>query len=235
MELFEPRPVLEVVPGLILGGLGRLRAILDLHPDTLLSLEAAPETLRAAGFRGEILYRPIPDGGVLPDDALEELVGSALARIRAGRRVAVFCAGGRGRTGYVAACILFLLGKEDPVAFLRRAYLPGAVETEAQEDAVERFRRRHIAETFWGCVQAARTVRVRSAAALDRDADVRRVYHSIGRELGPRARFTLRRTAVPTKLRLVAEAPDAAACEAAIDRFTDVLREKGHLIDADTE
>ncbi len=137
---------MEVCPGLILGGIGDLDAMLEMEPDALAPLDRLPGRVWQAGFRGEILYYPIADGGVLPDDVLDALVSAIVCRIRAGKRVAVFCLGGHGRTGYVAACALFLLGVAEPMPFLWKRYSASAVETEIQVAAVTRFCQRHAEE-----------------------------------------------------------------------------------------
>ncbi len=139
--------VKEIRPGLILGGIGDLDAILGMKPDSLVPLDRLPGRVWQTGFRGEILYCPIPDREVLPDDVLEALVSAILARIRGGKRVALFCTGGHGRTGYVAACALFLLGVTEPMPFLWRNYSASAVETDMQMLAVERFCRRHASNS----------------------------------------------------------------------------------------
>jgi ADP-ribosyl-[dinitrogen reductase] hydrolase len=57
-----------------------------------------------------------------------------LARIAAGERILVHCAGGLGRTGMVAARILVEFGAEPAAAIaMVRAVRPGAIETPAQE------------------------------------------------------------------------------------------------------
>ena len=130
----------EVIPCLMLGGLNELDFILRWRPDVLVPLERLPGLVWETGFRGEILYYPITDFGILPRDVLEKLVNDVADRIGAGKRVAIFCSGGRGRTGYVAACVLFRLGKtKDPVTFLRQNYSLGAVETDEQIHEVEWF------------------------------------------------------------------------------------------------
>lgn len=130
----------EVIPHLMLGGLNELDFMLRWKPDVLVPLDRLPGFVWETGFRGEILYYPIPDFGILPREVLERLVSEVVERIKAGKRVAIFCSGGRGRTGYVAACVLFQLGKTtDPVTFLRQNYSLGAVETDAQEQEVEWF------------------------------------------------------------------------------------------------
>ena len=134
---------MEVFPGLILGGIGDLDAMLEMKPDALAPLDRLPGRIWQTGFRGEILYYPITDGEVLPDDVLDALVEAIVSRVRAGKRVAVFCLGGHGRTGYVAACALFMLGVAKPIPFLWQRYSAAAVETEAQAAAVSRFCLRH--------------------------------------------------------------------------------------------
>ena len=140
----------EIVPGLILGGIGDLDAMLAMGPDVLAPLDRLPGSVWQTGFRGEILYCPITDRGVLPDDVLDRLAGAIVDRVRDGKRVALFCLGGHGRTGYVAACALFLLGVAEPMPFLWNRYSPAAVETDVQEAAVLRFCLRHAGEAGRG-------------------------------------------------------------------------------------
>lgn len=56
-------------------------------------------------------------------------------------RVVVACAGGRGRTGTVLACLAVLDGRgpEQAVAFVRQGYHPRAVETRGQRRFVAEF------------------------------------------------------------------------------------------------
>jgi hypothetical protein len=53
--------------------------------------------------------------------------------IIAGEPVYVGCMGGIGRTGLFLAAIAKLWGEEDPVAYVRRQYIPHAVETSEQK------------------------------------------------------------------------------------------------------
>ena len=130
----------EIVPGLMLGGLNELDFMLRWKPDVLVPLDHLPGDVWATGFRGEILYYPLIDFGVFPRDVLEKLVAEVVERLRIGKRVAMFCVGGHGRTGYTAACVLFQLGKtKDPITFLRQNYSLTAVETNEQEQEVKWF------------------------------------------------------------------------------------------------
>lgn len=139
MDLFDIQQPVEIVPGLILGSLRGLKAILRLNPDVLFPLDRLPGWIWDEGWRGQVVYYPITDYGVLPDDVLEKLVEAVLERLRAGSRAALFCVGGHGRTGYVAACVLHRLGIENPIAYLRKHYSPKAVESDEQERAVLRY------------------------------------------------------------------------------------------------
>ena len=140
---YEENQPTEIIPGLILGGLRDLEEMIRMRPDVLVPLDHLPGDIWDMGFRGEILYCPITDYCILPDDVLDRLVRQICNLIENGKRVAVFCIGGHGRTGYVASCVLFQMGIPAPIAYLRTHYSLRAVETEEQELAVERFCRTH--------------------------------------------------------------------------------------------
>ena len=135
----------EVAPGLILGRLAELDDILEMRPDVLVPLARLEGDVWDRGFRGEILYCPVTDRGVLPDDVLDGLVESIMERLGSGKRVALFCIGGHGRTGYIGACVLYRLGHADPVAYLWKHYSVMAPESDAQFAAISRFCLRHPA------------------------------------------------------------------------------------------
>lgn len=219
----------EICPGLILGGLRDLEDMLCKDVDVLVPLDRLPGSVWERGFRGEILYCPITDYGILPNDVLEELVRRIVERLRDGKRVAVFCVGGHGRTGYVAACVLFQLGKEHPIAFLRQNYSPYAVETEEQEEAVERFCLRHVAETYWHCKSLVRSVRIRNTSEAKNDLAIQKAVWEIDEALGPEARFLVRWSGAEPVVRVLAETPDEKLCEGAIARFVEALQIRGYL------
>lgn len=126
---------------------GRIRV------DTLIPLDALEAAVWDLGFRGEILYYPIKDYGILPDDVLNALVTKILDRLGRGKKVGLFCMGGHGRTGYVASIVLGKLGYEDPIGFLRSIYCSQAIESNAQI--------RHIAKVL-GKPELARTYTVQN-------------------------------------------------------------------------
>lgn len=223
------REAKEIVPGLILGGLREFSTILDMKPDVLFPLDRLPGYIWETGFRGEIIYYPIMDYCVLPDEVLEKLVGAVLDRLREGKRVALFCVGGHGRTGYVAACVLFQLGKRNPIVFLKQNYSPSAVESDEQEQAIDRFCLRHVAATYWGCKQLTRTVRVKSVQEVWNDPVVNHTVERIQTELGDHARILLRPSGVLPEIRVLVEAPDILQCEKTMEDYISILNERGYL------
>ena len=144
----ENRPT-EIIPGLILGGIMDLENMISMKPDVLVPLDSLPGDVWDMGFRGDILYCPITDYSILPDDVLEKLVRQISERIKNGMRVAVFCTGGHGRTGYISACVLFQHGIKNPIEYLRENYSPFAVESREEESAVDRFCRTHAAGSMF--------------------------------------------------------------------------------------
>ena len=83
----------EVYPGLIVGGLWMLEDILNMQPDVLVPLDRLLGWVWDSGFRGEIIYCPITDYSILPDDVLDKITDTIVERIKKGQRVAVFCLG----------------------------------------------------------------------------------------------------------------------------------------------
>lgn len=132
--------VTEVHPGLWLGGEYQ-SAELAKRAGILVPLAELDGDIWDTGWRGEVLYVPIADGRVLPDDVALDRAGRVAEAIQRGTSVGVFCWGGHGRTGYFAGLVLGLLGVQDPVALLREKYCKKAVETSAQIDALKRLLR----------------------------------------------------------------------------------------------
>lgn len=230
MDSFDVQQPVEVVPGLILGSLRALNAILDCKPDVLFPLDRLPGTVWDRGYRGDVAYYPITDAGVLPDEVLERLVREILKCLAEGKRAALFCAGGHGRTGYVAACVLFQLGETRPIVFLREKYSPSAVETDEQVRAVQRFCWDHIARTYWHCLRMVHHVTVRSRKALLADPQVQQELNRVSKALGPNTRFAVFFADEQSRdLKLVAETRDEALCRETIRAFSAFLRERGHL------
>ena len=140
---FQVHQATEIVPGVILGGLRDLDDMLAMKPDVLVPLDRLPGYIWEDGYRGEILYMPIVDQSILPESVLEFFIDQLLERICEKRRIAIFCIGGHGRTGYIASCLLYRLGIRDPITYIRKNYSMKAVETDEQEDAVQAYCRDH--------------------------------------------------------------------------------------------
>ncbi len=112
--------------------------------------DALPEAARGlclearAARSAEAAWRlDVPDFG-LPDEAgLRDVLQQMLAEMRAAPDGAyhIGCKAGLGRTGTAMACLALMAGavEGDPVAWLRAAYHPEAIETPAQEDFVRGF------------------------------------------------------------------------------------------------
>ena len=126
----------EIIPGLMVGNVNDVENMVSWGASVLVPLAFMDANVWNTPFRGEILYYPTEDWGVLPEDVLCELVDKICCRLDEGKKVGLFCAGGHGRTGYVAACVLAKRGVTDPIGFLRREYSPKAVESEQQAKGI---------------------------------------------------------------------------------------------------
>jgi len=71
------------------------------------------------------------------EDAIEHLMDDS--------PVYVGCMGGIGRTGLFLAILVKAFGVKDPVAYVRKNYLPHAVETRQQQEYVTKFKPSHRA------------------------------------------------------------------------------------------
>ncbi len=121
---------------LVDGGVSRLLCIL---PDTELDWAGVGDLSgRARALGLDLLQVPVPDQGVPGIGTARELVRWCEEGVAAGERVVVFCMGGLGRSGTIAACFLVDRGLTPPEAIsaVRRSRGPRAVETRAQEEFV---------------------------------------------------------------------------------------------------
>ncbi len=114
--------------------------------------DALPEGARGlcleahAARLGEAAWRlDVPDFGLPDEAALRGVLQQMLAEMRAAPdgTYHIGCKAGLGRTGTAMACLALMAGavEGDPVAWLRAAYHPDAIETPAQEEFVRRFAR----------------------------------------------------------------------------------------------
>ena len=112
------------------------------------SRRASAQPLRSISFEDqppdvvwEARWLPWKDFGLPADDQqARNLLHEAWVRAETDR-VEIACLGGMGRTGTAMACIAVLDGvpATDAVAYVRKHYRAGAVETAQQQQYVERF------------------------------------------------------------------------------------------------
>ncbi len=131
--------VCEIIPGFFIGSAADAEEMVRRGVDVIVQLAWEDESIREAGFRGLLHFAYIEDGGIITDSELYRLVEEICGQLNRGRKVGMYCAGGHGRTGYVAACVLAEKGIRDPIGYLRSHYSPKAVETEVQAAAVFRY------------------------------------------------------------------------------------------------
>ena len=109
------------------------------HVDVLIPLDSVGGDIWKNGFKGDILYIPITDYSVLPVEVEDLFVNKVLKLINEGKKVAIFCIGGHGRTGYFASLLLGRLGVEDPIEYIRNNYCKESVETNSQVSAIAEY------------------------------------------------------------------------------------------------
>lgn len=126
----------EVYPNLFIGAKKDVDDIILSMTDILVPLDSIDGHIWDTGWRGEILYVPVKDYGVLPSDLEDLLVKNIVERIKDGKSVAIFCLGGHGRTGYIASLVLGELGVYDPIGYIRTVYCEYAIESYSQVKAI---------------------------------------------------------------------------------------------------
>ncbi len=132
--------VTEIFRKFYLGGITQVKTMVqDIGVDVLVPLDSLYGDIWDWGFTGKIAYYPINDFEVLPTDILDRLVEEILTYLENGKLVGLFCVGGHGRTGYIAACVLGLLGIEDPINYIRTNYCEKAIESNEQVKAISKF------------------------------------------------------------------------------------------------
>ncbi len=96
-----------------------------------------------AQLQAQTIHLPVPDSHAPTEAQLDAGVAAISEALQQGKRVAVHCGAGLGRSGTVIAAYLVSQGAapDDAMAIVRSAR-PGSIETLEQEAAVHEFARR---------------------------------------------------------------------------------------------
>ena len=139
----------EIIPNLWIGGKYTLSYLLeDEAIDTIVPLDSLDSSIWDSGVNYEICYFPTQDYGVLPLEREKEVVNLIVSRLKDGKKVALLCHGGIGRTSYIASLVIRTIGvtirhRNGVIGFLRAKYNSNAVET------VEQMERIVEPENYW--------------------------------------------------------------------------------------
>lgn len=136
-RFIEDTPI-AVYKNLFLGKLTDVSRMKAKGVNVLVPLDSLYGSVWDNEWHGEILYYPMPDFSVMPDDITSDLVARVITRLKNGQKVGIFCIGGRGRTGTIAAILLGKLGYEDPILYLRKHYNAEIIESHVQLRQVAR-------------------------------------------------------------------------------------------------
>ena len=124
----------EIYPNFWIGKYSHHYDMIDeVKIDVLVPLNDVSGYIWTSGWRGEVMYIPIIDFGVLPADVAVTFAVKIIDHLNAGRKVGMFCVGGHGRTGYMASLVLGLLKRDiDPIKYIRDKYCSKAIEADEQ-------------------------------------------------------------------------------------------------------
>lgn len=126
----------EIHPGVFVGRVTDFEDAVKAGADLLIPLAPVYSEIWKY-YDGDIWALPVADYQDLPADILAKKAKQVADMVKSGRKVAIGCMGGHGRTGYFAAAVLGLLGVEDPIRLLREKYCEKAVEADSQIKSLE--------------------------------------------------------------------------------------------------
>lgn len=138
----------EIYPNLFMGAKMDVTRDLCNKVDVLIPLDSLDAKIWEFGYNGDILYIPTADFGTLPKAIELTMIDKVLDLLREGKKIAIFCLGGHGRTGYFVGCILAELGIKDPIKLMWDEYCKSAVESLVQLEAISEYLPRSNREEF---------------------------------------------------------------------------------------
>ena len=105
---------------------------------SLISLtEYPPDSTYLSEFEIGVYRFPIPDMSIVSVETMDEIIAKIHSEIAFGRKIAVHCGAGLGRTGLVVACYLVSQGESGEEAILHVRHIrPGSIETDEQEQFI---------------------------------------------------------------------------------------------------
>jgi len=138
-----PHPPTETLPDAVASYAARgIDTVVSMLPtDDVVQLGLGDEAALCTAQDIEFLNHPIVDFGLPDADTFPALTDSLATRIRAGRRVAVHCRAGVGRSGMATACTLIRLGwdRDKAVRAVSEARGVSIPDTVAQAEYIAAF------------------------------------------------------------------------------------------------
>lgn len=135
--------ITKIYPNFFIGGKSQIMESLrkGMKFDVLIPLDSLDGNVwkYINPYETDIFFFPVPDYGILNTENLDFLVKKVLCFLKENKKVALFCLGGHGRTGYVSACILGKLGIKNPVEKIRNNYCEKTIETYEQMMEVQNY------------------------------------------------------------------------------------------------
>ena len=107
--------------------------------DIAVPLLTVDERIWRGGWNGVVYAVPVADYGTLTRSVERKKVLEIVEFIKNGLKVAIFCMGGHGRTGYIASLVLWELGVSNPIEYIREHYCKNTVESNEQVLAIADF------------------------------------------------------------------------------------------------
>ena len=133
-KVIKYQEFVEIIPNFWIGSkMNILKLITSVDIDVLVPLDDLSPKVWEVGYFGQIDYCPIEDYGTLPINMETIISNRIVENLKNGKKVALFCYGGKGRTGYLASIVLRkmceIYHEFGVIGFLRENYNNEAVES----------------------------------------------------------------------------------------------------------